>query len=278
MTIADVCPDLETLSQLVDRELTPGLTITTQRHVELCPRCRTRVTVLERATHAGRTAAAIPAAPVPSPPPTDACLSASLLAGWVTRALAGAELRRAESHLEACDRCLVAAREALGTVDTLSRAPHAVPVTLQAQVAAGWPEPTASVTRLAIAIARTGLRLLEQHVVSPLLSIEPQLVALPAHRTGEVGTALGIRLRAEEAEIRATLVPDDDAVDVTLLLLGKTGEPLTNERLYLRQYGSAIFSARTDANGELRLPRLEPGLFEVAFPRLHTTFHLDLRA
>jgi hypothetical protein len=221
------------------------------------------VTVLERATHAGRTAAAIPAAPVPSPPPAVACLSASLLAGWVTRALAGAELRRAESHLEACDRCLVAAREALGTVDTLSRAPHAVPVTLQAQVAAGWPEPTASVTRLAIAIARTGLRLLEQHVVSPLLSIEPQLVALPAHRSGEDGTALSLRLCGAETEIRATLVPDDGAVDVTLLLLGKTGS---------RSPTSACTSASTERDllGPHRRERRAPSapararLFEVA--------------
>jgi hypothetical protein len=186
-------------------------------------------------------------------------------------------MQRAESHLERCDVCLIAAHEALRTTRALTSATLDVPATLRARVASRWPESTSTVARLAIEIARTGLRLLEQHLAPPVLSIEPRLVPLPAYRAGEERAALSVRLRAEHAEIRATLVPEDGAVGVTLLLLGPDGEPLSGQRLYLRQHGSSIFSARTDANGELRLPQLEPGVYEVACPGIHTTFRLDLR-
>jgi anti-sigma factor RsiW len=273
----DACPDLATLAQLVDGELEPSLTTAAHRHAGRCARCGPRVAALERAADAGR--AAMPQTPpAPRPGRTDACLSESQLAGYVTLTLAADERQRAESHLAGCDLCLIAADEALATTHALARAPLAVPATLQARVASRWPATTPStVARLAIAIGRTGLRLLEQHLGPPVLAIEAELVPLAALRAGEERAALSVLLRAENGEIRATIVSDDEAVAVTLRVLGSEGAPLGGQRLYVRQHGSSIFSARTDANGELRLPRLEPGVYDVECAGIQTTFVLDLR-
>jgi hypothetical protein len=54
--------------------------------------------------------------------------------------------------------------------------------------------------------------------------------------------------------------------------------PLPGQRVSLRQHTRAIFSARTDAAGEVRPPRLEPGVYEVTCPGIRTAFRLDLRA
>lgn len=277
MTTVDACPDRATLSQLVDGELSPTLTATTHRHVGACSHCRPLVAALERAADAGRMAVRRQsAAPSSAPPAADACLAPEDLAGCAARALSDDDLRRAETHLAHCDACLLATREALATMHALTSAPLEVPASLRARVASQWPESSATITRLAIEIGRTGLRLLAQHLALPVLSIEPQLVPLAVHRAGEDAAALTIRLAAENGEIRATLVPEDGAVGVTLLLLGSEGAPLSGQRLYLRQHGSAIFSARTDASGELRLPRMEPGVYDVACPGIDTTFRLDL--
>jgi hypothetical protein len=47
--------------------------------------------------------------------------------------------------------------------------------------------------------------------------------------------------------------------------------------VHLRRQGRALYSARTDADGTLRLPGIERGVYEVACPGLATAFRLDLR-
>jgi len=276
MTNADACPDLGTLSQLVDGELEGSMARTTVAHVGRCPRCGGRMAALERAASAGRVAAPHTAAAAAATP-RDGCIAPGQLVGYVTQVLTADDMRRAESHLEQCDACLVAAQEALRTTHALASAALEVPATLRARVSSRWTEDTSSVVRLAIEIARAGLRLVEQHLAPPVLALESRMIPLPAYRAGEERGGLSVTLRAEDTEIRATIVPEDGGVGVTLLLVDREGAPLVGQRLYLRHEGRSIFSARTDGTGELRLPRLEPGVYEVAYPGVDAKFSLDLR-
>lgn len=276
MTTADICPDPVTLNQLLDDELPAAAGTPVRDHVAGCPGCRSRVATLERAADAGR--ATVHRVPADRPAPGDDCLSDARLAGWAANALAGDELQRAEAHLDRCDPCLTAARAAIATSRTLAREGLAAPASLAARVASRWPERSPGMARLVVEVGRRSLRFLEQHLAAPLVAIEPQLVPLPTQRADDApGAALSVRLRGEDAEIQATLVPEDGLVGVTVLLLGQEGAPLRGQRLHVRQHGASVFSARTDANGELRLPRLEAGDYDVVCPGIATTFRLELR-
>jgi hypothetical protein len=271
------CPDLRVLSQLLDGELPPGEAAAVQPHVAACQRCRTRLGRLERAL-----AAVGPAGAEPPDEPAAAgagCLGPAEISGWVARALATRAGRAADAHLVACARCLAEALAASRTVATLDALPGLpVPETLRARVASRWAEAAEpTLTSLVLRLGRAGLALVERHVVAPLLDVEPLLVPAPALRAGDGRETLAFRIRAPEAEIRATVVPAGEAVLLTLTLV-RGGAPLAGERVSLRRHARAIYSARTDAAGEVRPPRLPPGVYEVSCPGISTAFRLDLRA
>jgi anti-sigma factor RsiW len=273
------CPDLRVLSQLLDGELPPAETAAVRAHVDACTACPTRLGRLERALEGVREAASAPRADALPADALPGCLSPEVVAGWVTRTLPAREARGAETHLERCSRCLdevLAAAHMMAVMDALPSRP--VPATLKARVASRWgdaaePSPAGLVLRL----TRAGLALVERHVVAPLLDIELLGVPAPAVRAGAGTDALSFHIRAAEAEIQATVVPAGETVALTLTLL-RDGTPLVGQRVSLRKHARAIYSARTDAAGEVRPPRLEPGVYEVSCPGIHTAFRLDLRA
>jgi hypothetical protein len=131
---------------------------------------------------------------------------------------------------------------------------------------------------LVIQIARKGIELVEHHLVEPLFDIQQTLVPLPAYRTEEALSALDLKIQAGQAEIRATTFPEGDGVSLELTLLGNTQEALIGQRVFLRQGGRSIFSARTDNEGSLRTPHLQPGTYEVTCSGIATSFQIELRA
>jgi len=271
------CPDPLTLSQLADGELPADAAMTMRTHTDGCPTCRAGLASLARASALGRAAA-----PSEAPAATSAaaaCLSPALLAAHAARALDAHESAAAERHLASCDHCTAELGEALHLMAALDDAPVAVPATLRARVASRWqsaPEPE-SVTRLVVRIARGGLALLERHLAAPVLDVATAASAAGAYRSTTPDT-LSFRIKAADAEIRATIVSEGDAVALTLLLVDRSESTLAGQRVFLRQHGRSLFSARTDEGGELRLPRLERGIYEVSCPGIQTEFRLDLRS
>jgi hypothetical protein len=275
------CPDLLLLSQLLDAELPPTSDPAAVRlHVETCATCRDQLARLDRATAAARAALAAsePLAPLAAPAPD--CLTPDHIAAWAGRAFAGDELRATDTHLERCDTCLEEALAAVRTMATLDADPAvAVPDALRARVSSGWGDVPASrsLTELVIRVARAGATLLERCVVAPILDVEELVRPAPAVRAGEQTDALSFRIQAPEAQICATIVPEGEAVGLSLSLLGADDLALAGQRVFLRRHGRALYSARTDAAGALRLPRIEPGVYEVSCPGIGASFRLDLR-
>jgi anti-sigma factor RsiW len=274
-----ICPDLALLSQLLDGEVAPAEAASIRPHVDTCAACRPRLERLERAVRAWRAAmAARP--PVPGGAPGADCLGPDRLAGWAARALAPEELRAVEAHLESCDACL---DEALGTVRLMTKLDAgptlAVPSALRARVVSRWAAAPSdeSLSALVIRVARAGVTLLERHVAAPVVDIEELPLAVPAARAGERMETVGFRIRAPEAQICATVFADGSGVGLTLTLLGNAGDALGGQRVFLRQHGRSIYSARTDAAGGLTMPRMKPGVYEVSCPEIGTSFRLDLR-
>jgi anti-sigma factor RsiW len=270
------CPELMLLSQLLDGELAPTEASSLRSHIGTCATCHERLVRLEQASAAWRTAIRA-RSPLAARRPSADCLAPDRLAGWAARVVAPDDVPSVEAHLERCDTCL---DEAVGMSRTMARLDAGptlpVPEGLRARVASRWAAAPAepSLTALVIRVARTGLALLERHVAAPVLEIQ-ELVA--AVREGERHETVSFNIRAPDAQIRATVFADGAGVGLTLTLLGRADDALGGQRVFLRQHGRSIYSARTDAAGELTMPRMKPGVYEISCPGIGTSFRLDLR-
>jgi hypothetical protein len=266
------CLDLLTLSQLHDGEAPSAAAAD---HLAECVDCRARQAHL---TAAAREAAWASATDVDASGTRGAdCLSPELLSAWVARVLSGPALRAVDDHLESCTACLA---EALSVRATLARLDEGrrltVPLSLQARVAQRWGEPETFST-FVLRLGRRTLALVEQHLVEPLREVHETLLPAPALRAADTAEGLRFTLRAPAFEIEVTALPVDDAVALTLALRDAEGGILTGQRAFLRHHGRPMYSARSDADGSVRLPRIERGVYEVSCPGMGIAFRLDLR-
>ncbi|HJY83970.1 MAG TPA: zf-HC2 domain-containing protein [Candidatus Binatia bacterium] len=288
MSNGTACPEESLFSQFLDRELEAAEEKWIAHHLTTCPDCRARVVGMEKAAGIARTQ--LPGLRRRSSLPTlsSPCPSPETVTAYMQGLLVTEDDLQIEQHLQACDACLQDAQEAARVSYFLSSPREApVPAPLRAQMAGLWENSlakadTQSLPRLVIQMVERGLRLIESYLAPPLLAVQ-EVLAPPtafrgaAYRSGDSAAALNLRLSAEEAEIAVLATPEEDGVTVTLTLLDTDRKALTDQRIFLRQQGRAIFSARTDHQGVVRVPRLKPGSYEVACDEIHTPFHLELR-
>jgi anti-sigma factor RsiW len=282
MTNGTTCPETSLLSQFLDGELAPAEVSQIKRHLATCADCRTRVGRMEQAEGVARGQLSTARNRL-SPPASSECLSPEMVIAYAQHHLSAEDDVKVERHLHTCNACVNEVQGAFRAVSFLSspqREP--VPALLKAQVAALWERSLAQehvqpLPRVVIQLAKEGLRLLERYLVSPLLDVREIRTPIPAYRTGEGSSALSLRLDAGETEIAVLAVQQGDGVAVKLTLLGAAQKELIGRRIFLRQHGRAVFSAQTDQRGELWIPRLAHGTYEVACHEIHTTFQLELR-
>lgn len=276
--------ELLVLSQHADGELPPAEAHAAAEHLASCPDCRERLARMSRLSRKAAHAAAV-GAPVllDDDDRPGGCPSPSLLAGWADATLPGAERATLEQHLASCDPCLgdvLEARRLLARLD--AEGPLPVPAALQARVASLWTRPEAepgALTRLVIRVARAGAELLESHLVAPFRDLVETATPLPATRsTGAAEAARSFTLHGPGATIVASIAAAGDSVGLTLRLEAEDGEPLADQRVFLRRHGRSLYSARTGVDGVLRMPGIEHGVYEVDCPGIATAFQLDLRA
>jgi hypothetical protein len=132
-------------------------------------------------------------------------------------------------------------------------------------------------SRLIVQIAQKGLKLIEQHLVPPLLDVQEMLAPLPACRLQEQPSALNLKINATQAEITVTIVHDEERIACQMTFLGTKQQALAGQQVFLRRQGRLIFSAQTDTDGVVRTPRLKAATYEVACPGVQTTFQLEFR-
>ncbi len=276
-------PHLLVLSQLADGELPAAEAGFISAHLGECPSCGERLTRLGRvlATVSDQARAAATAASAVQR--GKACPAPDAVSGWRDAALPQPDRTAIARHLETCDTCL---GEVLGATRLLARLDASpslpVPAALRARVAAMWADaaaPESALSRLVVRVTRTGAELVESHLLAPLRELVAMpVVAAPAMRSGAAaGSALSFELHAAEATITTTIAPAGDSVGLSVRIVDEDGEPLAEQRIYLRRHGRSLYSARTDADGRLRMPGVERGVYEVACPGIGTSFRLDLR-
>lgn len=289
--------ELLILSQHADGELPGAEAHAVAQHLAACPDCRRRLdrmrdatTAGSRAAHAVQSAAAArlaTAAPRHADAGDDArratCPAPEVLSGWADPALPATERTALEHHLDACDACLadvLGARRLLARLDATPALP--VPAALRARVASMWPrtaEPESALTRLVVRVTRAGAELLESHLVAPLRDLVEVATPLPAMRSGTpAASTRSFTLHGPDATIVASIAAAGGAVGLTLRLEADDGAPLADQRVFLRHRGRSLYSARTGADGSLRMPGIEHGVYEVDCPGIATSFQLDLRS
>ena len=277
------CPPLVLISQWIDDELSTREEIAVRTHIATCPHCTQQIQRLQQQEHAIRTHAHQMSAP-PEPALTAECLSPTIVVDYLLNMLAADVATKVEAHLASCNRCLSDVHEAAQMQAMItSRTSQPVPRELKTKVAAAW-EPAARVgtvatlSQLVIQASRRGLELIEHHVVAPIVDIQQMLVPMPAYRAEQTPQTLDVKIDAGAAEIQATVYQEGDGVSVQMTFLSKKLEAVTGQRVFLRQNGRSIFSSRTDNDGQLRTPHLQPGTYEVSCAGLDTTFQLELRS
>lgn len=286
MTTLAGCPDPILLSQLLDHELGAEEERTIRRHTESCSACQKYTAKLIRGKEMVHKAfPRIPQLLVLDAFP-QGCVLPEHIAAYVQRVLPTTEQETVERHLQVCNRCLGEVIEAFrvaSLVKTLKSVP--VPEVVQVQVASQWEraatlkaKQTVSLSRLVVQIAQKGVRMLEQHLIEPLLEVQATLMPAPVSRAGEASEPLDLHIKTDQAEIHTLIIQEGTGVTLNLTFCDSSQEMLTGQRVFLRQHGRSIFSARTDKNGVLRTPHLEPGVYEVSCPGMNTTFQLELRS
>ena len=271
------CPDLLVLSQLADGELASGASVGV--HVEACPSCTGRLARVRDAENSARAAARREAAPDAAPSP--GCLTPAALMAWLDPTASERERRPMSVHLDGCDRCLGEALAAARMMARLDSGPsQPVSDVLRARVASRWQAAPAarSLTELVVSASRAGVRLLDRHLVAPFRDLAELAPAAAAVRASADVATLQFELRADGTRIRTTVVPAGDAVSVTMVFADTEGVPLPAQRVSLQRHGRAVFSARTDEDGQIALPTLERGVYEVSCPGVSAAFRLDLRS
>jgi predicted anti-sigma-YlaC factor YlaD len=277
------CPDESLFSQFLDRELGAAEEKQIAHHLAMCSECRARMEGMGRAAGIVRTQLPVLRRHFSLPASSSPCPSPETVTAYMQGLLVTEEDVQIEQHLQACDICLQDAQEASRVLFFLSSPREApVPAPLRAQMARLWEHSpakarTQSLPRLVIQMAERGLRLIESYLAPPLLEVQEVLVTPAAYRSEGSSSALSLRLNAGKNEIAVLAIPEETGVVVTLTLVGPERKPLVDHRVFFRQQSRAIFSAQTNQQGMLQVPRLEPGSYEVACDEIHTTFDLELR-
>jgi anti-sigma factor RsiW len=284
MTTPTACPDFSSLSQFFDRELEPEEQQKIGYHIATCPTCHPLLARLEHVEELMRKKSTTLSSGPNLESTAQECLSPELVSAYMQQELPLADGARVESHLQQCDMCLSEVREAFQIVTALTSAKRElVPAVLKARVAALWQETekqeeAASFSRLVIQATKRGLQLLEQHLTFPFLEMQQMFVPMPVYRAEDGPSALRLNLTTGQATIRVTAVQEGRGAALKLTFFDAKQEAIAGQRIFLRQQGRAIFSAKTDEEGVLRTPHLEPGTYEVACFGMNTNFQLELRA
>jgi hypothetical protein len=278
------CPDLSYLSQFIDQELEGEEADNVLRHVTGCTLCTERIRHINETEQSIKTELRKSRLPKVGETATADCLSPEQMSAFLQRILPTAMEDTVELHLQHCDLCLDEVRHTAQIMATLaSPDKEPVPTTLRTQVTALWDNAVkkgnvVSLSRVVLQIGKKGLKLVERYLTPPLLDIQEVFVSLPAYRADEMPQRLDLRIQTGELEIYTSTFAEGPGVSLKMLMRRTTQEVFSGQRIFLRQDGRSIFSAKTDNQGILQTPHLEPGTYEVTCAGGNVSFLIELLA
>jgi hypothetical protein len=205
-------------------------------------------------------------------------LSPEEIAAYLAHATSRSEKERMDDHLRTCDPCLLEAVEArrIATVLEPGRL-GPVPEAVKLQAEALW---RPALSRVVLRLVQRGLQQVTHSLTAPILNfeLEPTGAMTRSSPAALEHPPLTFRLDAENASVQATTVAARDGLALTLTFYRSQQEILPGSRVRVQQEGMTVFSAKTDAQGQLHVPYLSPGVYDVTCPELQVVFQLELRS
>lgn len=278
------CPDFSDLSQFIDRELEGEKAANVFRHVTGCTVCMERIRRITEAERSLKTESRKPCLLKVDEATTVNCPSPEQMSAFLQRLLPAAVEGAVELHLQHCDFCLDEVRHAAQIMATLaSTDKESVPATLSRKVTTLWDTTVTkgnvtALSRVVVQIGKKGLKLVERYLTPPLLDIQEVFVPMPAYRTNETPQRLDLKIQTGELEIYTSTFAEGPGVSLKMLMRRTTQEVFSGQRVFLRRDGRSIFSAKTDKQGVLQTPHLEPGTYEVTCAGGNVSFLIELLA
>jgi hypothetical protein len=282
MNNPSTCPDITLLSQVLDHEASAPEEQAVTQHLTTCAKCNTLVAHLQHAAEKGFSLLAQSSVPSLIALPTPTCPSPETIAAYIHQLLPEKDKAITEQHLQTCNACFNEVQTAFRMASFLSTAEKKpVPAALKTQAATLWQrskveEHRPSLSRVVIQLAEKGLKLLEQHLVAPFFNIQEVFVPAPSYRSEDTPLRLDFTLTAEQCSVSLTVVPDGKGVAATFTLFDPQQQHLVGQRVFLNQQGKTILSKKTDQQGVLRVPHLDPGVYEIACSGLEAVFEVEL--
>lgn len=286
MTAAGHCPDLIVLSSFLDGELAGGENEDVKVHLGNCPACARRLKSLEMAgqsiiNHLER------ATSLSDRSPSAGCPNGEILSSYLHDLLPADEKDATEVHLDHCDACLSDLASMARTDAQLRRAPaEPVPRSLREKVEAFWSKTekaTEPILKVVCRLAQDGIEFLRDSLLPQGVTYQLGYAASGAYRgVAEASLPSSILFKGNVAGIQLGLSVEWEGADRAGLKVKIEDEefhPLSAQRIHLRREQILVYSERTDANGNVTIPNLEPGSYEVGISALgkECTIDFELR-
>jgi len=284
MTVDDVCPEISILSSFLDGELAGEERAGVEQHTRNCPDCSARMRNLELLDRTVTKELAKPAASVDRSP-SGGCVTAGEMASYLHELLASEEKVKVESHLDRCDACLTELN-ALAKADArLAQSPsQPLPSILRERVEAMWKEGQQAKERVLSAVFRLageGVQVIRESLFPRGVVFQEVFAPTGAYRTGaKPALPSGISLKQQLPGFRISLLVEregESRAGVTIRLEDEKTTGLAERRILLRREGVLLFSAKTDHDGNLTIPSLDPGTYQLRIMISEKGYDIDIK-
>jgi anti-sigma factor RsiW len=283
MTVEDACPELSILSSLLDGELAREERARVEQHAENCPNCSARIKDLKLLDRAMIKDFAKPAGRVDRTL-SASCLTAEVMTSYLHDLLPSEAKAKVESHLDRCDACLTELTALTKSETQLSQSPsQPVPDILRERVEAMWKEGQQGKERVLGAVFRLaseGIEVIRDSLFPQGLVFQEVFAPAGAYRSGaKAALPSGISVKRQMPGLQFSLLVEkegENRAGLKIKLEDEKASALANRRVLLRREGVLLFSAKTDDEGRLTIPSLDPGLYQLGLMISGKEYYVDI--
>jgi len=203
--------------------------------------------------------------------PSADCPSGEILSSYLHDLLTPDEKHATEIHLDHCDTCL-SDLASMARTDAQVRLTPAEPVprSLREKVEASWSKAekaTEPILKVVCRLAQDGIEFLRDSLLPQGVTYQLGYAASGAYRgVAESSLPSSILFKGNVAGLQLGLSVEWEGADragLKVKIEDKEFHPLSAQRIHLRREQILVYSERTDANGNVTIPNLEPGTYEI---------------
>ena len=277
------CPGFLKLSSFLDDELDEIDKTTAKLHFQSCPSCAGQLKQLE-AAETLLIRRLVDAMVFNERAHQENCLTPEVMMSYFHDVLSVEEKQQAESHLDTCDRCL-RELQSLAKAETQLRdsRQETLPESLRRRVEGLWAKSEIGkepLGRLVVRLAKEGIEIVRDAVFPPEMALQEVFASAGAYRTAEKSLLpQRVLLKKDLPGIRLSLMLRWEAENrggLEIKIEDEKLNPVVAQRVSFRRDDVLVCSERTNTDGNIIIPDLEPGIYQLGTRTLDKEFYFDL--